>query len=74
MCVFGFNVAFKHQRLVTSRHCNGALTKSAATRECHAAATRHDTPPRHSIQTQSRPVAVLYIDAERHTGIQNYPF
>ena len=35
--------------------------------------TGHDTPPHHSIQTQGRPVAVLSIDVERHTGIHNYP-
>ena len=28
--------------------------------------------PRHSIQTQGRPVVVLSIDVERHTGIHNY--
>ena len=33
----------------------------------------HKTPPRHSIQTQGRPVAVLSIDVERHTGIHTYP-
>ena len=32
-----------------------------------------DSPPCHSIQTQGRPVAVLSIDVERHTGIHNYP-
>ena len=41
----------------------------AATQGCHAADTRHYTPPRHSIQTQGRPVVVLSIDVERHTGI-----
>ena len=33
-----------------------------------------DTPSRHSIQTKGRPVVVLSIDVERHTGIHNYPF
>ena len=33
----------------------------------------HNTPPRHSIQTQGRPVVVLQIDVERHTWIHNYP-
>ena len=31
-------------------------------------------PPRHSIQTRGRPVVVLSIDVERHTGIHNYNF
>ena len=46
----------------------------AATLECHAAATGHDTPTRHSIQTQGRPVAVLSTDVECHTGIHSYSF
>ena len=45
----------------------------AATQECYAADTRQDTPPRHSIHKQGRPVAVLSFDVERHTGIHNYP-
>ena len=45
-----------------------------ATEECHATDTGHDTPPRHRIQTQGRPVVVLSLDVERHTGIHNYPF
>ena len=53
---------------------NGTLTKSVATRECHAADTGHDTPTRHSIQTQGRRVVVLSIVVERHTGKHNYPF
>ena len=32
----------------------------------------HDTSPRHSIQTQGRPVVVLSIDVERHSGIHYY--
>ena len=40
----------------------------AATHECHAADTGHTTPSHHSIQTQGRPVVVLSIDEERHTG------
>ena len=39
----------------------------------HAADIGHDTSLRHSIQTQGRPVAVLSIDVERHTGIHSYP-
>ena len=27
-----------------------------------------------TVYTQGRPVVVLYIDVERHTGIHNYPF
>ena len=71
VCLFGFNVAFKHPR---SYHDGDFLwqwyfDQCAATQECHAADTGHDTPSRHSIQTQGRPVAVLSIDVERHTGI-----
>ena len=36
--------------------------------------TGHDTPPSHSIQTRGRPVVVLSIYVERHSGIHNYPF
>ena len=46
----------------------------AATQEWHTADTGHDTPPHHSIQTRGRPVAVLSIDVERHSGIHNYSF
>ena len=46
----------------------------AATQECHAADTRHDTPPRHGIQTQGRPALCYPFDVERHTGIDSYPF
>ena len=55
---------------------SGALTNDqcATTQECHAADIGHDTPPRHSIETRGRPVAVLFIDLERHTGIFKYLF
>ena len=33
----------------------------AATQECHATDTGHDTPPRHNMQTWVRYVAVLSI-------------
>ena len=41
----------------------------AATPECHAADTGHDSPPHHStcIQSRGRHVVLLYIDVERHT-------
>ena len=42
--------------------------------EFYAADTGHDTPPRHSIQLRGRPVVVLFIDVEHHTGIYNCPF
>ena len=76
VCLFGLNVAFKHLR----SYRDGAyllqwyFDQCAATQECHAADTGHDTPPHHSIQTQGRPVAVLSIDVERHTGRHRYPF
>ena len=34
----------------------------ATTQKCHATDTGHDTPSRHSIQTQGPPVVVLSID------------
>ena len=46
----------------------------AATLECHATDTGHDTTPCRSIQTQGQPVDVQSIDVERHTGIHTYPF
>ena len=49
-------------------------SSGAATQECHAADTGHDTPARHSIQTQGPPVAVLSFDVEHHTGMHSYPF
>ena len=42
----------------------------AATQECRAADTGHDTPPRHSIQTQGQPVVVLSID-KLYFGLSN---
>ena len=36
--------------------------------------TGHDTPSRHSIQTQVQPVVVLCIDVERYTGVHNFHF
>ena len=72
----GFNVAFKHLRSYRDGACLYQLSfdQCAATQECHAADTGYDTPPRHSIQTQGRPVAVLSIDVERYSGIHSYPF
>ena len=64
----GVNVAYKHLRSYRD------FGQCAATQECHATDTGHDNPPSHSIQTQGRPVVVLSIDVERHTGIHNYPF
>ena len=68
---FGFNVALKHLR---SYHDGASFEQCADTQEFHAADTEHDTPTRHNIQTRDRPVAVLSIDVERHTGIHSYPF
>ena len=36
--------------------------------------TGHGTPSRHTVQTWGRPVVVLSIDVEHHTGIHNYLF
>ena len=46
----------------------------AATQKCHAAYTEHDTPTRHIIQKQGRPVIVISIDVECYAGIHNYQF
>ena len=60
---------------VKSRRCLlVGMVQCAATQECHVTDTGHDTPPRHSIQTRGRPVAVLSIDVEHNTGIHSYPF
>ena len=76
VCLFGFNVAFKHLRSYQDGAClwQWYFYQCAATQECHVAETGHDPPPRHSIQTRGRPVSVLSIDGERHTGIHSYPF
>ena len=68
---WGVNVTFK---LLRSYHDGACLyqwyfDQRAATQECNVADTGHDTPPRHSIQTRGRLVAVLSIAVERHTGI-----
>ena len=75
-CLLGFNIAFKP---LTSYRVSTCLQQwffdqCAAAQECHATDTGHDTRPCHSIQSQGRPVAVLSIDMERHTGIHNYHF
>ena len=73
--LFGFNVAFKHLRSYYNDPClPWCFDQCAATQECHATDTGHVIPPRHSIQSRGRPVAVLSIDVERHTGIYSYPF
>ena len=45
---------------------------SAATLECHAVGTSHDTSPRHIIQTRDRPVVVLSVHADLRAGRHNY--
>ena len=60
--------------LTSLLNIGGHIAQCAATQECHAADTGHDTPPCHSIQTRGGPVAVLSIDVERHTGIHSHPF
>ena len=74
ICLFWFNVAFKHLRSYRDGACleQSYFDQCAATQECHAADTGYDTPPHRSIQTQGRPVAVVSIDVERHTGIHSY--
>ena len=66
---FSQNFTMIHQPACSS----GTLT-NVLPQEFHAAGTGHDTPSRHSIQTQGRHVIVLSTDVERHTGIHNYPF
>ena len=62
-------VAFKHLRSYRDGAClqQWYFDQCAATQNCHAANTGH------SIQTQGRPVVVLSMGVERHTGIHNYP-
>ena len=69
-------MAFKHLRSYrdSAQLMQWYFDQCAATQECHAADRGHDAPPCHSIQTQGRPVVVLSIDVERHTGSHNYPF
>ena len=68
VCLFGFNIAFKHLR--ANRHGANVLPHRNAMLQ-----TQDMTHlPRHSIQTQGRPVAVLSIDVEHHTRIHSYPF
>ena len=50
------------------------LTNVLPHRNAIATDTGHDIPPRHSVQTQGRPVIVLSIDVKRHTGIHNTHF
>ena len=68
--MYEFNVAFKHK--VISRRCLllAVVFECAATQECHAANTGHDTHP--ITVYRHRAVAVLSIDVERHTGIHSY--
>ena len=69
--LLGFNITFKHLR----SYRGGAILlqwhfdQCAATQECHATDTGHDTPSSHSIQTRGRPVVVLSIDVKHRTGI-----
>ena len=74
--LFGFNVTFKHLRSYHDGAClyQWYFDQCAATQECHAADTGHHTPPRHTIHTRGRPVAVLSIGVARHTGLHSYPF
>ena len=62
--------------LLVLRRCLAVayVDQCAATQKCDATDTGHDTPPRHSIQTQGRAAAVLSIGVQRHTGIHSYPF
>ena len=73
---FGITVTFKHLRSYHDGVCflQWYFDQCAATQVCHAADTGHVTPPRHSVQTRDRPIAVLSIDVQRHTGIHSYPF
>ena len=72
--MFGLTSLFKHLRSYRDGAYLWYFDQCDTTQECHVADTGHDTPPCHSIQAQCRPVVVLSIDVERHTGIHNYPF
>ena len=67
------NIAFKRLRLYHDGACweQWYFDQCAATQECHAGDSGHDTY--HSIHTWGQPVVVLSIVVERHTGIHNYP-
>ena len=54
--------------------CSNGTVSNVLPHRNACADTGHDTPSRHSIQTRGRPVAVLSIDVEHHTGIHNYLF
>ena len=58
--------------ITTVPACSSGTFTNELSQKCHAADTGHDTQPYHSIQTQGRPIVVLSIDVERHTGIHNY--
>ena len=62
----GLDVAFKHLRSYRDGNFlkQSYFDQSAATQECHAVNTVHETPTRHSIQTQGRPLVLIYIDVE----------
>ena len=68
----GFYISF--QSGVISQQWQWHIDHCAATLECHAADTGHDTQPCHSVQTLGQPAAVISIDVECHTGIHNYAF
>ena len=68
VCLLGFNVTLTSEVICLSQW---NFEQCAATQECHAADTGHDTPPRHSMQTQGRPAVVLSIDVELHTVLGN---
>ena len=68
VCLFGFDIAFKH--IMTVPACSsGTLTNVLPHRNAMPQTCIH----KQYIDT-GRPVAVLYIGVERHTGIHSYPF
>ena len=74
-CLFVFNFAFKHMRSYREvPTCSSAILTNVLAHRNTTPQTQDMTPhpPRHSIQARGRPVDVLSIDVERHTGIHSY--
>ena len=70
-----FNVAFKHLRSYFDVACSSDTLTDVLPHRIAMLQTQDMTPqPRHSKQTQGRPVAVLSIDVKLHSGRHSYPF
>ena len=72
-CLFGFNFIFKHLRSYCDSAClwQWYFDQCAATQECHTADTRHDSPIRHSIQTQGLEYTTTHFNVLGKTWQRN---